>query len=175
MTTPPLAVDADLQDYRAGADWMLVAAAEGAVRSYCGWHIAPSTSETVVVDGSGGYTQQLPTLHLTAVSAVTEVDADGVPQTIDLVDVQWSQVGYLWRPSVWTSRLRGISVEITHGHDVVPAGVQAVVLDLAEHLANTRGGTTNDQAGPFSAQYAQQQMTPLHTMVLDAYRIPGAP
>lgn len=175
MATPPLAVDADLQDYRAGAEWMLVAAAEGAVRSYCGWHVAPSTSETVVVDGSGGYTQHLPTLHLTNVTSVTEVDADGVSQTVDLTDVQWSAAGYLWRPTSWTTRLRGVSAQITHGHELVPPEMQAVVLDLAEHLANTRGGTIRDQSGPFSAQYAQQQMTPLHTMVLDAYRIPGAP
>ena len=40
-------------------------AAQAAVRAYCGWHIAPSLSETLVLDGTGARAFILPTLHLT--------------------------------------------------------------------------------------------------------------
>ena len=30
-----------------------IQAAEGAVRRYCGWHIAPVATETLVLDGTG--------------------------------------------------------------------------------------------------------------------------
>lgn len=171
-----LASSTELTQYRAGDPDLLVAAAEGAVRSYCGWHIAPERAgDEVVVDGSGASMQPLPTLHLTGVTSVTEADVDGIAQTVDLVDVQWSQAGYLWRPIAWTSRLRGVTATITHGYTDVPPEVQAVVLDIVELMVNSRGGSNRQQVGQVSVSVAAQQMTPLHQMVLDRYRIPGAP
>lgn len=166
-----LASSSELPAYRAGEPALLVAAAEGAVRSYCHWHIAPKRVDVeVVVDGSGGCIQPLPTMHLTDVTAITEVG-----ESVDLSTVQWSQAGYLWRPTPWTSDLRGVTATITHGFDPVPPEVNAVVLDLVELMVGARGGVTRRQVGSVSVSIAAQTMTDLHKMVLDRYRIPAAP
>lgn len=176
MTEAPLAPPDSLAVWRSGDPGLLVPAAEGAVRSYCRWHIAPERADDeVVVDGSGANVLPLPTLHLTAVTSVTEVDADGVAQPMDLTGVQWSAAGYLRRDTAWTTRLRGVTATITHGYPEVPPEVQAVVLDLAEHLRSTLGGSERRQVGAVSVQVASQAMTELHRMVLDRYRLPSAP
>jgi hypothetical protein len=46
-----------------------LAAAEAAVRAYCGWHIAPAVIEDVVLDGSGTRSLFLRTLRLRDVIA----------------------------------------------------------------------------------------------------------
>lgn len=176
MTETPLAAPEQLATWRSGDPGLLVAAAEAAVRGYCGWHIAPERADdALAVDGSGAQVQPLPTLHLTGVAGVTEVDADGVAQTVDLADVQWSEAGYLWRATPWTCRLRGLTATITHGYADVPPEVQAVVLDLAESMKGGLGGATRRQVGAVSVQYATEQMTTLHRMVLDRYKLPPAP
>jgi len=165
-----LASGPDLATWRSGDPATLVAAAEGAVRLYCGWHIAPlREDDAVTVDGSGAKVQGLPTMHLVDVSAVTE---DG--ETVDLEPVQWSEAGYLWRCQAWTRKLRGVIATITHGYEDVPPEVHAVVLDLAQLMVNSQGGAVRQVAGPFQVQVAAQQMTDLHKLVLDRYRIPSA-
>ena len=55
-------VSADL-----GPQWW-VRAAQGAVRRYCGWHVAPSITETLRLDGYGGRVLTLPSKHITAIA-----------------------------------------------------------------------------------------------------------
>jgi hypothetical protein len=96
------------------------------VRDYCGWHIAGSVTETVTVDGSGAKTLDLPTLRLTAVLSVTE---DG--ETVDLDDVEWATSGYLQRATAWTTKLRGVAVQITHGYTEMPLSLAELVMTAA--------------------------------------------
>ena len=175
MTVQPLATTTQLEAYRSGDPDLLVAAAQGAVRGYCGWHVAPSVEQTVTLDGPGTKVLGLPTLHLTAVTAVEDVDTTANGETVDLTTLQWSEAGYLLRDCCWTSKLRGVTVTFTHGFDPVPPEVQTVVLDLAETIKAGMGGATRTQVGAVSVQYAAEQMTTMHRLVLDRYRLPPSP
>lgn len=175
-----LADAADLVAYRAGDPDMALAAAEALVRSYCGWHIAPSRTETVTVDGSGAQVQPLPTLHLTALTSVTEDD----DQIVDLAQVRWSDAGYLWRRDChWTRRLRGVEAAIEHGYAEVPADVQSVVLSVAARSVASPDGVVRQQAGTFSVTYSQAAFNVAggvallahERAILDRYRIPPVP
>ena len=77
MTLPPLA------DLPVGTDEAAWLAACDAVRGYCEWHIAPSVTETLTLDGPGGSVLHLPSAHVTAVASVTN---DGAV----IADPQWS-------------------------------------------------------------------------------------
>lgn len=143
--------------------------AESFVRSECGWHIAPSRSETVTVDGSGTHTLALRTLHLTDVTAVTE---DG--ETVNLADIEWSEAGFLVRDTFWTRKRRGVTVEITHGYDTVPAEVTGLVKAIAQRAVDNPGARVRTQDGPFSDVFAEG-LTDHEKAVLDRYRLPSLP
>lgn len=109
-----------------------VLAAAAIVRDYCGWHIAPTVTEEVTVDGPGGTALLLPTLHLTEVVSVVE---DGT--TVDPTGYGWSEAGIVdgrW----WTTKRRGLVVTITHGYQLCPLPVRAVVGRLAAGAAGPR-------------------------------------
>src|SRR4051812_28403956 len=119
-------VDVPLADAPAGVDPAAWAAACGAVRGHCEWHVAPSAQETVQPTGSGGLVLLLPTLHLTD---LTDVINDGVPVTVDPKD--WSEAGVVDNGTRWSRRRRGVTVTMTHGHETCPPEVLEVVTDLA--------------------------------------------
>lgn len=184
---PDLAESSDLTTWQSGDVDLMVGAAEAAVRAYCGWHIYPSRDDTVVVDGSGAHLLMLPTLHLTDVASVTETAtfSEG-PVVLDLTDglVQWSANGYLVREGQrWTTRLRGVEADITHGYPDLPLDLQAVVLALSSRAVASPGGATLDQAGPFQVRLATNSdgtaggvlLTGLERSVLDTYKIPLSP
>lgn len=158
-----------------GVDSDAADAASAAVRSYCGWHIAPTTTQMLTLDGSGSSTLILPTLYLTA---VTDVTNDGV--AVD--DVEWSQAGFarLYR---WSCRLRGVTATITHGYDQCPAEVAAVVVALARQdgSAAAMQGVKSRQVGPLAWQYADDQIGGVLGVsgamreVLDRYKLPSRP
>lgn len=173
MAWPPLVDGADLPG--GPYDDAAVAAAAAAVRTYCNWHIAPTITEELTLDGSGGVIQPLPTLHLTAVAAVVEEGND-----VPIVAGLWTEAGYLWRSSRWTRQLRGLVATITHGFDECPLEVAAVVASLAK-----RGpvGTSieRESAGGVSIGYgAGRAAGPIglgayEEAVLDHYRIERRP
>src|SRR4051812_23456089 len=92
------------------------------VQTYCGWHIAPSVTETLTLDGGGGNVLVLPSLYVTDVAAITE---NGI--TLDpALDYQWSEAGMVrrsWATGYWSGysgrwwscEYRSITVELTHG------------------------------------------------------------
>ncbi len=173
---PELANTTQLTSYRSGDAATMLAAAEATVRAYCGWHIAPvRLAQQVTVNSSGAKVLALPTLRLNAVTAVT-VDGIAVP----LTDVQWSQAGYLWRATPWTSELRGISATIDHGYEAVPVEVQAVVLAVAARAAASPDGVIRQQVGQVSVTFTQSGFNIAGGMalleheraVLDRYRLP---
>lgn len=121
-----------------------LAQAEGTVRDFCRWHIAPSKADQVDVTGSGYVTHVLPTRHLTAVADVT---LDGTPLVED-VHFSVDPIGILRRidGGRWRGRLR---LTMTHGYPTPPPAVQAIIGDLAK-VADLVGMSTV-VAGPFTA------------------------
>ena len=146
----------------------------GAIRGYCGWHISPSITETLIVDGPGDSLLLLPTLRLTNLTALT---IDGTP--VALEDVQWSERGGVRGYRTSTAKWRGVSVEITHGYDEFPADLLAVARSMA--AAGDGSIAKRYQSGPHSVDLTDQAIAgafaigPLQRNVLDRYRIPGRP
>ena len=64
-------------------------AAQAAIRKYCGWHVAPSVTRTVRLDGHGGDSLLLPSKHVTALSSLK---LDGVEH---VQDARFSEAGSL--------------------------------------------------------------------------------
>ncbi|WP_328660373.1 hypothetical protein [Nocardia salmonicida] len=115
------------------------------IRDLCGWHIAPSITETLTLDGPGRRTLLLPSLYVTAITAVTE---DGTAVPADQFD--WSEKGMLrHRSGLWTDRWRGITVTLTHGYDQAPAGVIGVIADVVADAMAVPLGTVPEKMGPF--------------------------
>lgn len=151
--------------------------AEALVRAYCGWHVAPSRTETVSVRGSGGSVLMLPTLRLTAVDTVTD---DGTAVTADgyLLD----RAGFLTRlDACWGTE--AVTVSMTHGYDAAPAEVTGVVQAVAQRAVDNPGSRPRDQVGPFVDSYSQTGTNEAPALallaaekdILDRYRLPALP
>jgi hypothetical protein len=142
--------------------------AEALVRAYCGWHIAPSRTETVEVRGKGGRTLMLPSLHVTDVVSVT---AD---ETLLVVedDYVWTASGILDRGfyGCWSDVV--VEVEMTHGYEEVPAEVTAAVQSLAQRMVDGTAGLTSKTIGPFSESYSGTVLSSSEMESLRGYRIP---
>ena len=142
----------DLDEADAWTGQLLLDGAEALVREYCGWHIAPSRTETVTVDGTGSTLVGLPTMWLTDLTAVTE---DGNP--VDLSTVMWSVDGILekrawasWTGSAWwpwTTTRRGITATITHGHASCPLWLVTLVCALAGRSLQATVGVRSESSG----------------------------
>lgn len=167
-------------------DYLLTA--EALVRSYCGWHIAPERDETLTLDGPGGLTLVLPSLHVVDITSITQ-DGEELDPPYD-----WSASGYVfatgawsldisWGCAGWTRTPRGIVVELTHGYAEVPAQVTAAVRSLAGRLTTGSVGLTSLTRGPFSESYgstgsggsANDVIGSVEAAALDPYRLPYRP
>ena len=138
----------------------------GVVRRWCGWHVAPVLTETVILDGPGGPLLTLPTQKLIAVTAVLE-DA----QALDLTTLVWSRRGqvekrvqtplpisyfgagrYVHRTylpwNFWTDQLSGVSVTMQHGFAEAP-DLEDAVFSVADRLSQTTSGGVAVSVGPF--------------------------
>lgn len=158
---PELLTGGDLAEHREHRDDAAVSSAVGAVRSYCRWHIAPSVTVTKRVDGTGAAIL-LPTLYLTAVTSV--VDLDGSPLT--LTDLDWRENGVL------VSSARGTyDVTFTHGYETWPSEVRRVILAAASRAR--MGAAKTQGAGPFSVSLdvAADDWSAAERAVLDRYRL----
>lgn len=150
--------------------------AEALVRSYCGWHIAPSrVDEVAVLPATLGQVALLPSLHVTAVSSIAE---DGT--ALDTTAYEWSANGVLTRSWGWNS---SVTVTFTHGYDEPPAEVTAVVQAVAQRAVDNPSSLVRVQKGPFADTYSQtgfNQSLPIALLdaekeILDRYRIPPRP
>lgn len=113
---------ADYPDAEAQLD-----AALAAVRRYCGWHIFPEVTETLLVDGSGGAQLHLPTLRIVDLHEVRELAGDSWATST----VTWSSAGMLRkRHGRFTDEWRGVEVALTHGF-AEAADVVKIVGDVA--------------------------------------------
>lgn len=138
-----LVSSADLADFPGAPfpDTVVEAAAES-VRDAAGWHIAPSRTETARI-ATEGRTLTLPSLYVTAVSAIRDVtDAANV---VDVTDFEWDtngviRLGYavVWGWS-WRCR-RTFEVDFTHGYDICPAPLLPVIAARAQQNPVTQVG-----------------------------------
>lgn len=141
---------------------MLIDMATDEVQGHCGWHIAPTQTDTVTVDGSGGVIQALPTLRLVDLVSLTE---DGT--AVDLTGVQWSEAGYLWRSTPWTRALRGLVAEIEHGYAETPQSVAKLICELVARSMNKPSGVARESSGGESVNYELAEMTEQEQRLLD--------
>jgi hypothetical protein len=151
-----------------------LAAAVGAARRYCGWHVTPVvTNQSVTMDGPGNRILALPTLQLGSVTSIRE---DGI--TLNLADLQVSARGVVLKTdgTFWTDKLGGIVAVFTHGYSAAPDFESAVFSSIE------RGAFSADTAprviGPF--QYAQSledrlQFSDAERAVLDFYKLEKQP
>lgn len=166
-----------------------------AVRAYCGWHIAPSRDETLILDGPGGNVLCLPSLHVTDVSSITEdgtVLADGTDAQFPRA-YTWSEAGIVRRSwatgdwsgycgTWWTSQLRGIEVALSHGYDEWPIELAGIIASVAQRLTDNPSGLTQQTVGPFAEQYgdaggtgAGSAFVGADEAVLVRYKLPPRP
>lgn len=137
-------------------------AAVAAVRSYCGWHIAPEVTETVTIDGSGSSLQILPTMRLVDLVSITN---DGT--AVD--SPEWSHDGFV-RRSCWTRKLRGVVAEMTHGYEVWPDELESVTVELVAGAA--RAGVKAVTSGSHQVSF-ETTLSSSQLGVLDRYRLPS--
>ena len=142
-----LVQSSELDAYLSGDSDAALVAAEAAVRSYCGWHVAPPKAETVTVWGDGADVALVPSLHVTEVS---EVRVDG--KAVD---------GYTWRAhgTFHGRRLCGrVEVDMTHGFAAdSPAGevLRSTILAVAARAKASPSGVVRAQVGQVSETYSQ--------------------
>ncbi len=149
----------------------VVQRAEAAVVAYCGWHIAPQVSETLVLDGSGTGLLQLPTKHVVAIDRVSLL---GVDLEADLYD--WSRVGLIQIRSprgMFPRRYQSVEVDLTHGHESTPPDLETVVLGMAVRAAASPMGETSIRVGERASTFGAVGTSPLQDeyRVLDRYRV----
>lgn len=125
-------------------------AANGAVRRFCGWHVAPLLEETLTLDGSGGRVLLLPSKRVVEILAVSN---DGADVT---ANVDHSKAGILELVGgTWSNRLGKITVSLKHGFDLeeVPE-VAGVIASLRTRGASNAGTVVAQAMGPASVRNA---------------------
>ncbi|SDJ07844.1 hypothetical protein SAMN05444157_1621 [Frankineae bacterium MT45] len=137
--------------------------------------------EQVVLDGDGGKSLFLPSLHVTDVSAVSVVDSHGVTTDLAIgpgLDVGWSENGELQRssyPYAWPVGQRNITVTYSGGYVDVPATLTAVLDSLTSRMPQIKSGAASRKLGTASVAFAQSVaeggLLSVETMILDRYRI----
>lgn len=152
------------------------------VRRYCGWHIAPSQTETVskLPIGSQGILM-LPSLYVTDVASVF---VDNV--VLDPAGYEWFRQGFIETRSPvyrygWTGLVGGggplATVTMTHGYTSCPLDVKAVLFDLMETAIETpRGGVESVTAPGYGVTFSTEDGNSLSQGMRDKlapYRIGG--
>lgn len=134
-------------------------AASNTIRKYCRWVIWPvQTAEVFVLDGPGTPLLLLPTLALTAVTALSETKR-GIGQVatvIPVTDLEWSRKGLIWHGTrrCWTDRAQGVSVTVTHGLVDPPDEIVQLTLNLARREAGNPSRLKRSQVGQRSEEYS---------------------
>lgn len=149
----------------------LLAAGLAAARRFCGWHVAPSSSTSVTLDGPGSRLLVLPTLKLSVLTSIIE---DG--NTIAVGDLYWSRRGLLHKKSGawWSCHFGAIEVTMTHGFDDA-ADFNAAVLSWIDRSSLAAAGGRARVIGPF--QYDTEAMasgsafSDVERSLLEQYRL----
>lgn len=137
-------------------------AANQSVRRFCGWHVAPVITETLVLDGSGGRTLLLPSQR---VRSLTSVHCDGVDVTNM---VQYSTTsGMLEIDGTWSHRLGGIKVKLEHGYSTEELpDVAALILNIAKRAGSGQSLIASQSVNGSSVSYLTAGGAPLSVPLL---------
>jgi len=139
-------------------------AAHAAIRGWCGWHVAPVITETLVVDGSGHRDILIRSGRVVELLAVVN---DG--EEIDLDDVDFSRAGILElrHGGHWSRRLGGVEVILRHGYEIedVP-DVAALIATLARRGASAPGIVARQSVNGASVDYLTAGGAPLSIPLL---------
>lgn len=149
-----------------------VSVAEGAVRDYCLWHVAPIRNEvTFALDGGGQHRLLIPTMRLREVRSVV---ADGRDIT---ARVRASESGLLEFDERFPCGLNSVIVVADHGYDPkeVPS-VMGVIASAASRFADSLGNIVQSQtAGGSTVSYfaGSESLLASERLKLDRYRLQG--
>ena len=151
--------------------------AEGVVRGYCGWHIAPSRAGETYQLQYPSQVIALPTLHLVSIESVN----DGFGTTyVENRDYFATEAGILTR--IFGFWPMGTIVTFTHGFTEPPPEVTGVVQAVAQRSVSNPGTLIETQTGPYTSVYGPRTGEPIvlgltagEKATLDAYRIPFVP
>lgn len=133
-------------------------AASAIIRSRCQWHVWPfvEADEVIVERPGGGKSLLLPTMHMSALTAVSETlrGVGEVAAVVDVSELDWSQSGVVEKLSgcSWTTRRRGVTATIDHGFIDAPDEIKLLCANLAGR-AVTPGGISRLQVGQRSEDY----------------------
>jgi len=152
-----------------------LAAAEAAVRKYCGWHIAPVITEELVLDGTGTSSLFIKSLR---VVDITAAECDGV--TLDPATLEWSEAGFIRTVGRWPDKLRAVKLTVKHGFDEAP-DVAATIRSIAARASASPGGIVREQIGARSISLSMVApgvsggvvLMDHERRMLDKYRIAG--
>lgn len=122
-TLPPLAEPDDLVEFD-GAPFpeSAVDASTAQIRRLCGWHIAPTITETIDLDHDGSTVIHLPTLHVVDVTDVW--DTTGTKPRA-LTGWRWSAFGML--EGRFPRGFRSVRIEFEHGYADTPPDLLPVI------------------------------------------------
>jgi hypothetical protein len=158
--------DPDWTAFISGDPDYLMRSAGATIRTYCGWHIAPSVTETLqkVPIGQQGVIM-LPSLYVTDVAAVyVQANPQQDPQLLDPSSYVWFQqgfiqpigqaffgsawyAGYYYEPGPYYLPMSngGIAtVTLTHGYPAVPEDIKQVAFETVQASG---GGSVGGSAG----------------------------
>ncbi|MDP8971144.1 MAG: hypothetical protein M3N52_11760 [Actinomycetota bacterium] len=143
---------------------LAVEGASGAVRDLCGWPISQQVAVTLHATGNGSLVLGLPTLLLTAVTAVR---VDGT--LVDPSEYVWVRRGQVRRANGWPAWTR-VEVDCTHGYDPVPDVVRLITLSLAARDYGNPEAVESTVVGSVERKFFAP--TPLDERLLEPYRLP---
>lgn len=133
----PLVAAAGLAPFGTFTEDAALAAGQG-IRRETNWHISPSVTETLTLYSEGGTVLLLPSLKVTAVTAIRDVTDADVPETL----TGWSfrANGVLKRNCGWPTG-HAIEVDVTHGYDACPAELLPVLARRARDTSASTAGS----------------------------------
>lgn len=148
----------------------VVDGAVGGLRLVAGWHIAPSVTETLTLDSDGGTRLILPTLHLTAVTAVRDVSEDA---PTEITGYRWSKAGVLSLLSGWPCGFQSVEVDIVHGYAECPPELLGSLASACQSSAINHNLSAKS-TGPFSETYRDTSGS-IVDPVVSRYSLPPRP
>lgn len=176
MTAPPFASVEDYVDTFGGSTPRTESdldAVSAEIRRYCGWVIWPAETVDLIVDGPGTTVIQLPTSHLTAVTALSETPRglNQTPAVIPPGDLEWTLAGQVRHGSGkrWTARGRGIAVTFDHGLDDLPPDLRMFVLNQARRAPLSSSNVQQESVGGRSISY-RGEVTAAESALLESFR-----
>lgn len=146
--------DEDWAEYQNHDPAYYLRVASNAIRSYLGWHLAPSRTETITVPVKQRGLIPLPSRYVTAVSSVEIAD-----ELLEADDFEWDQGGWIQTGRLYydTSRYPTSAaswrndqaiVTLTHGYTDTPLEVKQVAFELVETTIATPVGNVSQMSTP---------------------------